>query len=70
MKKLIVLSALVLTATFSLTSCGKKEETVTETTTEAPVDTTATPEVEAPTEATDSVKTTTTTTVATDTVKK
>ena len=69
MKKLIVLTALVLTATFSLTSCGKKEETTTETTTETAVDTAATPEVEAPA-ATDSVKTTTTTTVETDTVKK
>jgi len=70
MKKLIVLSAVVLATTLSLTSCGKKEETKTETTTETAVDTAATPEVEAPAEEVDSVKTTTTTTVETDTVKK
>jgi len=69
MKKFIILTALVLTATFSLTSCGKKEETTVETTETTAVDTTVTPEVEAPAEV-DSVKTTTTTTVETDTVKK
>ncbi|KGO93203.1 hypothetical protein [Flavobacterium subsaxonicum] len=51
MKKLIVLTALVLTATFSLTSCGKKEETTTETTT----DTVVTETVEAPVAPADTV---------------
>ncbi|KGO93202.1 hypothetical protein [Flavobacterium subsaxonicum] len=67
MKKLIVLTALVLTATFSLTSCGKKEETATETTT----DTVVTETVEAPVApAADTVSTTTTVTTDTVTEKK
>jgi uncharacterized lipoprotein YehR (DUF1307 family) len=70
MKKLIVLSAVAIMATFSLTSCDKKEKTTEETTTETAVDTAATTEVETSAEDVDSVKTTTTTTVETDTVKK